>query len=221
MRRDSSKCLPHLEVPVVLQSREIWNNTTGSAVGTWSRPRAPLATPLQGPVRQGSSHRKRHPEQQYLSKSPLTPSFPISCLTSAKQAVAVTRSLTEQESSHGKRFFTRQGETSPACSRMLCRGHKRGTHSYPGRPQAGPPKFACADADAILQLPTASRVQRPFPWAQPCRSWPDASLVLLPGQETHPLRVSQGVFQASPHCPIHEQPRPFLHHASAQHQLYS
>ena len=106
-------------------------------MGTWSRPGAPLAAPRQGPILQGSSHKKRHPKQQYLSRSPLNPSFPISCLTSAKKAVAVTRSLTEQECSHGKRFFTRQGETSPAWSRTLHRGHKRGTHSYPGRPQAG------------------------------------------------------------------------------------
>ena len=132
-------------------------------MGTWSRPGAPLATPLQGPVRQGSSHKKRHPKQQYLSKSPLTPSFPISCLTSAKKAVAVIRSLTEQEFSHGKRFFTRERETSPALSRTLRRGHKRGTHSYAGRPQAGPPKFTCADADTILQLLTASRARREGP----------------------------------------------------------
>ena len=132
-------------------------------MGTWSRPGAPLAALLQGPVLQGSSHKKRHPKQQYLSKSPLNPSFPISCLTSAKKAVAVTRSLTEQECSHGKRFFTRQGETSPARSRKLRRGHKRGTHGYPGRPQAGSPEFACADADTILQLRTASQARRKGP----------------------------------------------------------
>ena len=57
--------------------------------------------------------------------------------------------------------------------------------------------------------------QQPFPWAQLRRRWPDASLGLLPAQEIHPLKVSQGVFQVSPHCPIHEQPHPFLRHAFA------
>ena len=72
----------------------------------------------------------------------------------------------------------------------------------------------CASAqDGFPGTPEGS--QQAFPWAQPCRSWPDASLGLLPAQETHPLRVSQGVFQASPHCPIHEQPHLFLRHAFA------
>jgi len=127
-------------------------------VGTSSRPGAPRAASLRG-----SSHKKRHPKQLYLSKTPLNPSFPTSCLTSAKKAIAVTRSLTEQESSHGERFFTRLGEMSPALSRTLRKGHKQGTHSYQGRPQAGSPKLTCTNADAVLQLRMASQAHQKGP----------------------------------------------------------